>query len=259
MASPTQSNGRCRTMPSPAAAVSLRPSACRPGVASWQLSVPGREPQTMRIRGSSADTAHAAIASLDQLQMAFAQLGPVSTALQLTTYGAVVTSPGAPSSASCSMAQTPAGCSCGAARPGQSGRSGDAVRSLRSTGSGHQGCAASIWPGSSRQRSRRRCAWHRSALRRLLGAEAASGAGRCASTRTRTAKHGPDQSGGSSNAARYEDTVMHVLKKWLASLLSSSPIPIILVTDRHRTDVCLLSLTQMSDCHDGCRAAQVPS
>ena len=94
-----------QTMPSPAAAVSLRPSACRPGVASWQLSVPGREPQTMRIRGSSADTAHAAIASLGQLQTAFAQLGPVSTALQLTMYGAVVTSPGAPSSASCSMAR----------------------------------------------------------------------------------------------------------------------------------------------------------
>jgi len=95
------------TMPSPAANFSQRPSACRPRTPSWQLSVPGREPQIMLIRGSSADPARSTIGSLGQLQRAYAQLGPNTvqstrdanglTTLQLTMCCAVANTPAEPS------------------------------------------------------------------------------------------------------------------------------------------------------------------
>ena len=94
------------TVPGLAADTSPRLSACRPRSPSWLLSVPGSEPQTMHVRGSSGDPAHATIASLGELQRAFARLGPspVSntrdagslTTLQLKTCGAVATTPSEP-------------------------------------------------------------------------------------------------------------------------------------------------------------------
>ena len=74
---------------------------------SWQLSVYGRKPKTMRIRGSSADPARATVASLGQLQTVTAdlELSPIGSSsrgratLQLTTCGALATSSDMPSPA----------------------------------------------------------------------------------------------------------------------------------------------------------------